>query len=71
MINNTVDFLPVVIEGEDSGEDVVRERRDGLRGSVEHHGDEFVDVANEEAIRGASEALLREMTLDFHRSPPQ
>lgn len=66
----TINFLPVMVEGEDSGENVVRERH-GLRGSVEHHAHKFSDIANEEAIRGSSDSLPREMALDFSGPPPE
>lgn len=53
----TIDFFPVMVEGEDSGEYIVRERH-GLRGCLQHHPHKFFDVSNEETIRGSSDPLL-------------
>lgn len=68
---DTVKLVPVMVEGEDSGEDMMREREDGFGGGVKHHGDNLVDVADEETIRRASYSLPPEMALDFAGSPPQ
>jgi hypothetical protein len=67
---NTIDFFPVMVEGEDSGEDVVRERH-GLRGGLQHHPDKFFDISNEETVRGASDPLLGEMVFNLSGSPPK
>lgn len=67
----TVNFLPVMVEGKDSRENVVREIRHGLRGSLQHHGHKFFNVSNEETIRGSSDTLLGEMAFNFSRSPPE
>lgn len=65
----TIDFLPVMVEGKDSGENVVGERH-GFGGGLQHHGDKFLNVANEETIRGSSDSLLGEVALNFSGSPP-
>ena len=67
---NTIDFFPVMVEREDSGEDVVRERH-GLRGGLQHHADKFFNISNEEAVRGASDPLPGEMVFNFSGSPPK
>lgn len=67
---STINFLPVMVEGEDSRENVVREWH-GLRGSLEHHANKFFHVSNEETIRGSSDSLLGEMAFNPSRSPPE
>lgn len=59
-----------MVEGKDSGENVVGERH-GLRRGLEHHADKFLNVSNEETIRGSSDPLLREMPFNFSGSPPE
>lgn len=66
----TINFLPVMVEGKDSGENVVGERH-GFGGGLQHHGDKLLNVANEETIRGSSDALLGEVALNFSGSPPE
>jgi len=66
----TINFLPVMVEGKDSGENVVGERHGFGRG-LQHHGDKFLNVSNEETIRGSSDALLGEVALNFSGSPPE
>lgn len=68
----TIDLLPVVIEGKDSGEDVVRGlRRHWLGGGFQHHANHLLDAANEEAVWGSSYALPCEVLLQPLRPPPQ
>jgi len=66
----TVKFLPVMVEGKDSRENVVRERH-GLRRGFEHHSHKFLNISNEETIRGSSYSLVEEMSLNFPWSPPE
>lgn len=66
----TINFLPVMVEGKDSGENVVGERH-GLRRGLQHHANKFLNVSNEETIRGASDPLLGEMAFNFSGSPPE
>lgn len=67
---STIYFLPVMVEGENSGEYVVRERH-GLGRSLQHKTHELFDIAYEETIRRASNPLLGKMVLYLSGSPPK
>lgn len=61
----------MVVERENSGENIVRKRRKRHRRGLEHKATDFFSIANEEMIRRAFDSLLTEMLFDFSRSPPQ
>lgn len=69
-LSSTINFLPVMVEGEYSRENVVRERH-RLRRSLQHHPHKFSNISNEETIRGSSDSLSGEMAFNFSWSPPE
>lgn len=67
---NTIDFLPVMVEGKNSWENVVGERH-RLRRSLQHETHNLFNIAYEETIRGASNPLLGKMEFHLSGSPPK
>ena len=62
----------MVVEGEDSWEDVMGVlRHHRLGGGLQHQADHLLDAADEEAVGGASYALPCEVLLQPLRPPPQ
>lgn len=66
----TIDFLPVMVKGEDSGEDIVGESRHGVRRGLQHQAHKLCHIPNEETVRGSPYVLFGKMDFDLSGSPP-
>lgn len=69
-IRITINLLPVMVEGEDSREDVVGVSH-GLGGGLPHQTHNLLEIPNEEPIRRPSYPLLGKVFLHLPRPPPQ
>ncbi|KAH0970390.1 hypothetical protein GBA52_022546 [Prunus armeniaca] len=60
-----------MVKRKNSGENIVRGGRHGLRRGLDHHPHKFLNISNEETVRGSSDPLLPKMFLNFSGPPPK